>query len=199
MKKLILTLATSLIILSNTQINVQAADAKEGRIAFETCRGCHSAVNYSNVYPTFYVPKVGGQRAAYVEAALKAYKEKARPHGTMKANADNLSEKMMANIAAHVEEAVADKNPAPSDGDAARGKKLAETCVGCHTNKLEDGGSNPILAGQYGNYLLKAMLEYQTGKRNNAIMQSMLNDMSKDDMQDIAAFFASMKGLSSVK
>ena len=199
MKKSIITFVCSLLALTNAQINVFAADAEEGRVAFETCRGCHSAPGYSNVYPTFYVPKIGGQLAQYTVAALKAYKEQARPHGTMKANTYDLSEKTIENIAAHTEASVGSKSQAPASGNPVNGKKLAASCSGCHTNKLKDGGNVPILAGQYGNYLVKVMEDYQSGKRNNPVMQSMLNGFSKDDLEDISAYYAAMKGLSTVK
>nr|WP_305907939.1 c-type cytochrome [Methylomarinum sp. Ch1-1]MDP4520737.1 c-type cytochrome [Methylomarinum sp. Ch1-1] len=101
MKKSIIAFACSFLALSSIQ--AQAADLEEGKAAFETCRGCHSAPNYSNAYPTYYVPKIGGQRAEYSVAALKAYKEKNRAHGTMKANAYDLSEQTIENIAAYIQ------------------------------------------------------------------------------------------------
>ncbi|HMM76219.1 MAG TPA: c-type cytochrome [Gammaproteobacteria bacterium] len=75
-------------------------DAAAGRKAAETCLGCHAVETYFNVYPTYHVPKVGGQSAAYVEAALKAYRDGGRKHATMNANAANLSDQDIANIAA---------------------------------------------------------------------------------------------------
>jgi len=47
------------------------------------------------------VPKVGGQSAAYIESALKAYRDGSRKHETMNANAANLSDQDIANIAAY--------------------------------------------------------------------------------------------------
>jgi cytochrome c553 len=81
-----MAMAIGLTALSNIQLTAQAADVDAGRDAFETCRGCHSAPGYSNVYPTYYVPKIGGQVAGYTVAALTAYKESNRPRGTMMAN-----------------------------------------------------------------------------------------------------------------
>lgn len=76
-------------------------DAAAGRKAAETCLGCHAIDGYFNVYPTYHVPKVGGQSAAYIEAALKAYRDGGRKHETMNANAANLSDEDIANIAAY--------------------------------------------------------------------------------------------------
>ena len=77
-------------------------DAVAGRNKAETCMGCHGVKGYFNVYPSYHVPKLGGQSAQYIAAALKAYKDGSRDHGTMHANADNLTEQDMADIAAYM-------------------------------------------------------------------------------------------------
>ncbi len=184
---------------SSHALDKTEVDIKSGEAAFQTCRGCHSIPGYSNVYPTFYVPKIGGQRADYIVDALKAYQAGERPHGTMKANAYDLSDETMRKIGVYVQQAITKPRKAAASGDPAKGKELAQTCVGCHTKELKDGGNTPILAGQYGNYLVRAMLGYQSGKRKNPIMQSMLKDVSKQDLKDISAYFAYQKGLSDVK
>jgi cytochrome c553 len=196
MKKSIFGLAFGVLALSGIQITAQAAvNLEEGKVAFDTCRGCHSSPGYSNAYPTFYVPKVGGQRAAYIASALQAYREQKRPHGTMKANANGLTDKTIENIAAYLEASKAKPSASPADGDAVKGKELAQTCLGCHAEGPDAGPAIPRLAGQYGNYLVKAMKEYQSGKRNNALMQSMVKDLSDKDLTDLSAYFASLKGL----
>ncbi len=85
---------------------VLAADAAKGRIKAQTCTGCHAVESYQNVYPTYNVPKVAGQHAEYIVAALKAYKSGERAHDTMHANAINLSDEDMADIAAFFASAV---------------------------------------------------------------------------------------------
>ncbi len=194
MNKKAMTLAFALIALLSFQIVAQAADIQAGRDAFETCRGCHSAPSYSNVYPTYYVPKIGGQVAAYTVAALKAYKESNRSHRTMMANSFDLSEKKMEDIAAFLAEATGGSKETKSNhGDIAKGKKLAETCLSCHND--DTNSSNPRLAGQHANYLEKAMQDYQSGERKNALMKSMVEDLSEDDLRDISAYFSNLKGL----
>ena len=80
-----------------------AADAARGKYLAETCMGCHAVKGYYNVYPSYRVPKLGGQGAKYIESALKAYKTGERLHGTMNANADNLSNEDMADVGAFFE------------------------------------------------------------------------------------------------
>lgn len=80
---------------------VQAAgDAEAGRLKATTCAGCHGVPGYFNVYPTYHVPKLGGQHAAYIVAALKAYRDDQRPHPTMQSQAKTMSDQDMEDIAA---------------------------------------------------------------------------------------------------
>ena len=75
-------------------------------------------------------------------------------------------------------------------GDAAAGKEKSATCVPCHG---ESGNSTdpafPKLAGQHADYIVQALTDYKSGKRNNAIMMGFVN-MSKQDMEDLAAYFS---------
>jgi len=67
----------------------------------ETCLGCHAG-KVTNASPNYHVPKLGGQHADYIVAALKAYKAGQRWHPTMQANAVNLSDQDMSDIAAYI-------------------------------------------------------------------------------------------------
>ena len=78
-------------------------DPEAGALKAVTCMGCHGIPGYFTVYPTYHVPRVGGQHAGYVVDALKAYKSGARSHKTMRAQAASLSEQDMADIAAYFE------------------------------------------------------------------------------------------------
>ena len=80
-------------------------DAAAGREKAETCLGCHGIEDYKNGYPTFPVPRLGGQNAQYIVDALKGYANGDRPHDTMHAQAATLSEHDMADIAAWFEAA----------------------------------------------------------------------------------------------
>jgi cytochrome c553 len=75
-------------------------DAAAGRVKANTCMGCHGIPKYNNVYPTYRVPKLGGQSADYITAALNEYKAGNRPHGTMHAQAASLSDQDIADLAA---------------------------------------------------------------------------------------------------
>lgn len=80
-----------------------AGDAVKGKLKAETCLGCHGVPSYTNVYPTYHVPRLGGQYEDYIVVALKGYKSGERSHGTMQAQAAGLSEEDMADIGAYFE------------------------------------------------------------------------------------------------
>jgi cytochrome c553 len=78
-----------------------AGDVHSGRLKADTCLGCHGIANYQNAYPTYHVPKLGGQSAAYIITALQAYQRQDRQHPTMHSQAYDLSAEDMADIAAY--------------------------------------------------------------------------------------------------
>ena len=79
-------------------------DANSGRKLAETCLGCHAG-KVTNASPNYHVPKLGGQHPDYIIAALKAYQAGQRWHPTMQANAAQLSEQDMADIASYISSA----------------------------------------------------------------------------------------------
>ena len=81
---------------------VAPANAERGSIRFETCRGCHAIKGWTNVYPTYSVPMLGGQSADYITSALNAYRSGERQHPTMQAMARSLSPQDVVDIAAYL-------------------------------------------------------------------------------------------------
>jgi cytochrome c553 len=81
-------------------------------------------------------------------------------------------------------------------GNAENGKaKAAQVCAACHG---ADGAKpvapeNPILAGQYPDYLVKALSDYKSGKRNNPVMKAFASQLSKQEIEDLAAWFSIQK------
>lgn len=81
---------------------IMAADGnvEAGRQKAESCLGCHGIKGYRNAYPSYRVPKVGGQSEAYLVAALKAYRSGERQHPTMLAQGASLSDEDISDLAA---------------------------------------------------------------------------------------------------
>lgn len=81
--------------------------------------------------------------------------------------------------------------------DAAKGEKLAQAqCAACHGKDFVTpvDPSYPKLAGQYVDYLEKALREYQTGGRKNPIMAGIAKPLSRDDIYDLAAYLSRLPG-----
>ncbi|HEV7606758.1 MAG TPA: c-type cytochrome [Steroidobacteraceae bacterium] len=170
-----------------------AGDAKRGQAIAYTCNGCHAIPNYKNVYPTYSVPKLHGQRPEYLLAALKAYKSGERSHGTMHAQASSMNEQDMADVAAYLsgpEVLTASKNDVP----ATARPKATEVCLACHgTNGVGITADYPTLAGQHRDYLERALHDYKLGGRKNAIMVGMAATLTREDIEQLAAYYASQE------
>lgn len=78
-----------------------SGDPARGQVIADTCMGCHGVVAYRNVYPTYNVPKLGGQNAAFIAEALKAYRSGDRKHPTMHVQALPMTDQEIADIAAY--------------------------------------------------------------------------------------------------
>ena len=77
-------------------------------------------------------------------------------------------------------------------GDPAAGKEKSAVCQGCHGADGNSYGPEwPNLAGQHTSYLVKQILNFQDGTRTNETMNGMVIGLSKQDVEDIAAYFAS--------
>jgi cytochrome c553 len=81
-------------------------------------------------------------------------------------------------------------------GNADAGKaRAAQVCIACHgaDGNKPSAPDQPVLAGQYPDYIVKALRDYKSGKRNNAIMKGFASGLTVQDMEDLAAWFASQK------
>ena len=163
-------------------------DAASGQKLFETCRGCHSVPGYTNAFPNYHVPKIAGQHAGRVVAALAAYRSGERGHPTMHAQAASLSDQDIQDIGAYL--AAAGGTPQGTAPARAAPEKAA-VCGACHGL---DGNSPspefPILAGQHRDYLLQALHQYQGGSRSNPIMAPQAKALTEQEMRELAAWFA---------
>lgn len=92
--------------------------------------------------------------------------------------------------------ALAFAGAAQAAGNAEAGKAMAaQVCAACHgpEGNKPTAPENPILAGQHQDYLVKALKDYKSGKRNNAIMKGFTASLSRQDIENLAAWFASQK------
>jgi cytochrome c553 len=79
-------------------------------------------------------------------------------------------------------------------GDPAKGKeKAAQVCAACHgpDGNKPSAPDQPVLAGQYEDYLVRALTDYKNGRRTNPIMKGFAGQLSQQDIEDLAAWFSS--------
>ena len=77
--------------------------------------------------------------------------------------------------------------------DMAAAKGRAAQCFVCHgADGLAKVPDAPNLAGQNGAYLVKALKEYRSGKREHEVMSMMAKNLSDDDISLVASYFTSI-------
>ncbi len=86
--------------------------------------------------------------------------------------------------------------------DLVKGKEKADAvCAACHGkdgNTPIDPGY-PRLAGQHRDFLERALLDYQGEHRKNAIMVAQAKQLSRKDVENLAAYYASLPGQMTLK
>jgi cytochrome c553 len=171
-----------------------AGDAERGAVLAETCYGCHGIPESHNAYPSYLVPKLGGQNAAYVTVALQGYRRGTRAHVTMQAQASTLSDQDIADIAAYFAGLPGEPEAGRTSGTAAQvaaGKEKSMTCVQCHGQEgVAAAPQWPNLGGQHESYLIEALMQYKDGRRQDMLMGPLVAPLDDATIEQIAAFFA---------
>lgn len=81
-------------------------------------------------------------------------------------------------------------------GDAGAGAQKAKPCAACHGADFNTpiSADTPLLAGQYEDYLARALADYKSGARKNPVMDGQAAALSAQDIKDIAAYLGSLGG-----
>jgi len=173
-------------------------DAEAGKEIGYTCLGCHGIDGYRNAYPSYRVPKLGGQKAAYIVVALKDYREGRRSHDTMEAQASSLSDQDIEDVAAYL--ATLNAGTVEAGGTQGASFDKAATCAACHgQNGISVNAMWPTLAGQHQDYLEHAIRQYKDGRRTDPQMGPMAATIAEEDIEVLAAWFASLQGLETTR
>lgn len=175
-----------------------SGDIAAGKIKAYTCTGCHGIAGYKNTYPTYHVPRIGGQSAEYVVIALKSFRSGERTHNNMNLQAEALSDQDIEDIAAYLETQTIDQGPA--HGNTMAGMNKSAVCQTCHG--ATGAGVEPIypnLGGQHQDYLAKTLYAFRDGSRQNPIMAGFAASLGDQDIEDIAAWYASQPGLTEIQ
>ena len=187
------------------------AGAKSIEAKAAMCIGCHGIVGYQASFPEVHkVPKISGQSAKYIAAALNAYKTGDRKHPTMRGIAASLTEQDITDISAWYESHGAGKQVAekpsrePNPQIAALLQKAA--CASCHGANFSRpiDPSYPKLAGQHADYLFVALKAYKvennpTVGRNNGVMGAIVKQYSNAELKALANYMAGLDGELTIK
>jgi cytochrome c553 len=210
MNKLLLSFSAALVA-SVAALSVHAqevkGDAKAAQTKVAMCIGCHGIVGYQATFPEVHkVPKISGQSAKYIVAALNAYKKGERKHPTMRGIAVSLTDQDIADLAAYYESSGAVAGdvplPKPAPGSAKAMELLTKgACASCHGDNFSKpiDPSYPKIAGQHSDYLYVALKSYQIEGnpqigRGNAIMGGVAKQFSKAELKILADYVASLPG-----
>ena len=196
----IMACAAALLTLSTlfAQPALAEADLKAGKEIAYSCLGCHGIAGYRNAYPSYRVPKLGGQKATYLVAALNGYKQNTRKHPTMNGQASSLSSQQIEDVSAYF--ATLGNETVLAGGSKAAAFDKAQACTACHgVNGISVNAMWPTLAGQHEDYLLQALNSYRDGSRADGVMGAQAALIAADDVALLAKYFASLEGLETTK
>ena len=191
--KVILT-AALLLIVSGASPAFAEGDPAAGAVLGYSCLGCHGVEGYRNAYPSYRVPKLGGQKSAYLVAAIKGYRQGMRSHPTMSAQASSLTDEQIEDVAAYFASIGGDTVAA--GGSTAPSIEQTATCVACHgQNGISMSPTWPTLAGQHEDYLVHALNQYRDGTRTDPVMAPMAAALTDEDVRLLARYYSRLEGL----
>jgi cytochrome c553 len=156
------------------------------------CAACHGEKGIPIDKDT---PVIAGQAQGYLYFQLRDYKSGARKDDRMSPVAEMLERADMLALAEYFS-----KQPWPALGQpqapagvAARARRTntAVACTGCHQGEYQGEGTQPRLAGQWKEYMLRTMLDFRTRKRgNNPGMSDLMMATPEDELAPMAEYLA---------
>lgn len=178
-----LSLAGALLVFG---LNAAAADTIAEKAA--VCLACHGE---NGVPIDKSIPNIFGQNEGYIYIELRDMKKGARKNDQMAPIVESMSrEDMLAFAAYFAAKPWTDlKQPRASADDVKHFESMANSagCVGCHQAGYLGAGTQPRLAGQSIDYVVKTMLDFRTGARaNSSWMTDLLKTYSDADIKQMA-------------
>jgi cytochrome c553 len=179
-----------------------SSQAAAERVAVGTCATCHGprGHSYSSKFPV-----LAGQHPEYLVAQLQAFKSQTRGDpdalGYMWGMAAPLDDAMMTALANYYGKQTPRAGPAGPPALLARGKEIYERgdsvqgvppCTACHGPAAAGTETNPRLAGQHVQYLIKQLNSFQSNMRNVAVMHGVARGLQVADMEAVATYVQSL-------
>lgn len=165
-----------------------AGPPDKGTVLAAPCAGCHGTFGAS---PGRLTPVIGGQQQVYLKKSMQDFAAGKRPGSVMANFAKGYNDEQVTEMTTTI---AGWKWVGSSHAPKRAVKKPADhaTCAACHGEKGYGTAEGPRIAGQARPYLLEAMQEYQTGKRDSAAME-MFKDLKDTDLNQMAAYYARQK------
>jgi len=185
-----------------TSTGYSAEDQEVKQLTTQSCATCHGPRGISTS-PAF--PNLAGQKAIYIEAQLKGFKDHSRGDpgavAFMWGMSSQLSDDVIKRLAGYYA-ALAPARGTPGDKTlVAKGRQIYDqgfaesgipACVACHGANAEGNEGVPRLAGQHAPYLVKQLAYFKSLQRGNApVMHAVGEKMTLEQMEAVAAFAAS--------
>lgn len=195
-----------------------AQDMEKGKEINGTCAGCHGEFGHGGKKGEY--PRIGGQRAAYMEEQLRSFRSRKRINIPMfpYTQERELPDEDIRDVSAYLASIkLPTKPPVFNDSDDALTRLLAmekvmivprvdgdiakgsahyqEHCANCHGKTGRGRSDFPMLVGQYTNYLMKQMDAYKAGERPHDEDKpgGILERFTRQDLQNILAYLTSIQ------
>ena len=140
------------------------------------------------------MPSLTAQDPEYFVSAMMAYVDGSRNHSLMGRLVKELDETTIRQMGTFYAVQEPTQTETLGEGDINVGRRLSAECAACHG---EDGNaakpSMPTLAGQDAKYFIKGMNHYKNGERQHQKMFEAVEQLSEQDMVDLASYYASQK------
>ena len=183
--------------------SAMAGSPREPGMAADTCSVCHGN---NGIAETPWFPSLAAQDKDYLTTQLQNFRNRSRADHYGKAYmwnlAGTLSDKAIAELSAYYAALPAPKPSSHEDPAlVAEGKTIFEkgidsesvpACGACHGPSAAGTSIAPRLAGQHSAYLLAQLKAFRSNERDNAVMHSNVQNMTDEQMQQIAAYLASL-------
>jgi cytochrome c553 len=168
------------------------ADSIEEKAA--TCAACHGE-NGVPIDKTF--PVLWGQNEGYIYIQLRDMKKGARKNDQMAPIVETMPREDMLALAAYFAAKpwpdLQQPRAATADADHFGVMANSGQCAACHQSGYVGAGTQPRVAGQNYDYLVKTMIDFRTGARaNNDWMTSLLKTFTEDDIRQMARVLAGL-------
>jgi cytochrome c553 len=159
------------------------------------CASCHGE---DGIPPDKTFPVIWGQHQGYIYLQLRDFKRGSRKSDAMAPFVEQMErDDMMALAEYFSKKPWPDLRQPPAPANVVMQAQLTNTsvgCTGCHQAQYQGEGTQPRLAGQFKEYLIKSMLDFRTRERaNNPGMSDLMLATAPDDLAAMAEYLAGLQ------